>query len=82
MDLSKYRLLKTSKNGKIKYFKYSDIARIEEKEYLIYHYPYDYLNEFDKKKAIVVLFSGKTGDGKTTAINVFFNITNIFKCGF
>lgn len=74
MDLSKYRLLKTSKNGKIKYFKYSDIARIEEKEYLIYHYPYDYLNEFDKKKAIVVLFSGKTGDGKTTAINAFFNI--------
>ena len=73
MDLSKYRLIKTRKNG-IRYFKYSDIARIEEKEFLIFHYPYDYLNEFEKKEAIVVLFSGKTGDGKSTAINVFFNI--------
>ena len=74
MDFSKYRLIKTSSNGKIKFFKYSDISRIEEKEHFVYHYPYDNLSVSEIKEARVVLFAGKTGDGKSTAINVFFNI--------
>lgn len=73
-DLTKYRLLKKSRNGKISYFKYSDIARIEDQEHSIFHYPYDKLSESDKAEAKIVLFAGKSGDGKSTAINAFFNI--------
>ena len=41
---------------------------------LVYQYFYDNYNARDYQSAYVILFCGKTGDGKTTAINAFFNI--------
>ena len=81
IDLSKYRILSEKKSEdedeedeELTYYKYSDIERVEEKDQMVYHYFYDNLNENDRKEANIVLFAGKTGAGKTTAINAFFNI--------
>jgi len=41
---------------------------------LVFQYFFDDYNPEDYNKAYVILFCGKTGDGKTTAINAFFNI--------
>ena len=40
----------------------------------IYQYKYDKFDEDDYKNANIILFIGKTGDGKTTVINALFNI--------
>ena len=41
---------------------------------MVNHYFFDDLNENDLKNANIILFAGKTGAGKTTAINALFNI--------
>lgn len=40
----------------------------------MYQYFFDKFGGNDYKEAKIILFVGKTGDGKTTAINAFFNI--------
>ena len=70
----RFALEKKKKNGIIIY-KYSNPqSQIEDK--LVYQYFYDDINDIDHNSnhALIVLFCGKTGDGKTTAINAFFNI--------
>ena len=57
----------------LKIYKYSDIPRKNPYK-LIYQYFYDKFNSGDYEKAHIILFIGKTGDGKTTAINALFNI--------
>ena len=54
-------------------YKYSNIER-ESNYPLVYQYFYDTFEIDDYKNAYVMLFVGKTGDGKSTAINAFFNI--------
>ena len=55
------------------YYKYSNIERTSNHK-LVYQYFFDKYKVEDYSDAYVVLFCGKTGDGKTTAINAFFNI--------
>ena len=70
-DFSKYDIVE-KKEGLILY-KYSNEP--QQKLYdLVYQYWYDKYEPSDFNEAYVVLFCGKTGDGKTTAINAFFNI--------
>ena len=57
----------------IKIYKYSDIKR-KSPHNLIYQYYFDEFEISDEKNATIMLFIGKTGDGKTTAINALFNI--------
>ena len=54
-------------------YKYSDIEKKSGHDQ-VYQYFYDKFDVNDYSDAYVVLFCGKTGDGKTTAINAFFNI--------
>ena len=54
-------------------YKYSNIER-ESNYPLVYQYFYDTFEIDDYKNAYVMLFVGKTGDGKSTAINELFNI--------
>ena len=54
-------------------YKYSNIER-ESNYPLVYQYFYDTFEIDDYKNAYVMLFVGKTGDGKSTAINALFNI--------
>lgn len=70
-DFSKFKVLKKTKY--ITTYKYSDIERISPKT-LVYQYFYDTYDVKDYTDAYIVLFCGKTGDGKSTAINAFFNI--------
>ena len=70
-DLSKHKFIKKM-NG-LSLYKYSQVKRSSNHE-LVYHYHYDTFNSNDYRKAYIVLFVGKTGDGKSTAINAFFNI--------
>ena len=56
-----------------KLYKYSNVQRTNPHT-LIYQYFYDKFDGEDYKKSKIILFIGKTGDGKTTAINAFFNI--------
>lgn len=70
-DLSKYTLLTNTKGLSI--YLYSNIRRISEHD-RVFNYFFDQFDGRDLKDAYVVLFAGKTGDGKTTAINAFFNI--------
>ena len=74
MDLSKCEICEKSKNGKITYYIYSKEKRDEDGINKTYHYNYDNLSEYEKRDAKILLFTGKTGDGKSTAINAFFNI--------
>ena len=90
LDLSKYRIIPKKKSKEeeneeddededkeeeLTYYKYSDLELVQdEKNKLIKYYFFDDLNENDIKNAYIILFAGKTGDGKTTAINAFFNI--------
>ena len=58
----------------LKIYKYcSNIKKVSIYKFL-YQYKYDKFSEEDCKNANIILFIGKTGDGKTTAINAFFNI--------
>ena len=57
----------------LKFYKYSNAEKINSHK-LIYEYHYDKFDKNDNKNAYIILFIGKTGDGKTTAINAFFNI--------
>ena len=56
-----------------KIYKYSNVQRTNPHK-LIYEYHYDNFDGEEYHKAKIILFIGKTGDGKTTAINAFFNI--------
>ena len=58
----------------LRIYKYSNVERKSVGNNLIYQYYFDKFDENDYKNAYIVLFIGKTGDGKTTAINAFFNI--------
>ena len=73
-DFSKYEIIQTKKNGIIIY-KYSN-PQSQSTDKLVYQYFYDDINDINDNfnHALIVLFCGKTGDGKTTAINAFFNI--------
>ena len=70
-DLSKYEEIK--KSGDLVLYKYSKKERQSDHK-LVYQYFYDDFDINDYKVAYVILFVGKTGDGKSTAINAFFNI--------
>ena len=71
IDFSKHKILK--KREDLTIYLYSDRERVSNKP-LVYQYFFDKFDGTDFEKAYVVLFCGKTGDGKTTAINAFFNI--------
>ena len=75
-DLSKYKEVKNKElEGGIKLYSYSTKGREEPpKQDRVYEYFYDDFDLNDYKDAYIVLFCGKTGDGKSTAINAFFNI--------
>ena len=68
---SNFEIIQTKNDLKI--YKYSNIERITNHN-LIYQYYYDKFDHNDNKNAKIILFLGKTGDGKTTAINALFNI--------
>ena len=53
--------------------KYSNKERVSKQKF-VYQYFYDHFNPEDYNDAYVILFCGKTGDSKSTAINAFFNI--------
>ena len=74
-DLSKYREIKNKEleADNLKLYKYSE-KQGEEKHERVFEYFYDDFDLNDYKEAYIVLFCGKTGDGKSTAINAFFNI--------
>ena len=71
IDLSKDKIITKKEN--LTFYKYSNLPRKMINE-LVYLYFYDNYDARDYKNAYVILFCGKTGDGKTTAINAFFNI--------
>jgi len=71
INFSNYEIISRFENLII--YRYSKIERKSPNE-LVYLYYYDKFEVNDYKNAYVVLFCGKTGDGKTTAINAFFNI--------
>ena len=58
---------------KLRIYKYSNKSR-KNPHKLIYQYFYDEFNKKDYETAHIILFIGKTGDGKSTAINALFNI--------
>ena len=68
---SKYEV--QEKRDDLTIYKYSSKERQSTHE-LVYQYFYDEFNINDYDNAYVILFCGKTGDEKTTAINAFFNI--------
>ena len=71
IDFSKFEIIKKEEN--ITFYRYSKEQR-KEIHKLVYQYNYDKFDYSDDSYAYVILFVGKTGDGKTTAINAFFNI--------
>ena len=70
-DLSKYEIIK--KEEGVTFYRYSNVKSKSNHE-LIYHYYFDKFDSNDYRKAYIILFVGKTGDGKSTGINAFFNI--------
>ena len=70
-DFSKYKIIK--KRDDLTIYLYSEKERVSNHQ-LVYQYFFDQFDGADFDNAYVVLFCGKTGDGKTTAINAFFNI--------
>ena len=68
-DFSKYQIINDNNKNFITY-KYSDKSRIS-KYKNVYQYFYDEYNNLDIYIAYIVLFCGKTDDGKTWAINAF-----------
>ena len=76
IDFSKYKEVKNKEfdSENIKLYRYSEVKE-ESKHERVYEYFYDEFTDVnDFKEAYIVLFCGKTGDGKSTAINAFFNI--------
>ena len=71
VDLSKHKIL--NQKGDFTIYQYSDRKCVSNHK-LVFQYFYDQFDGLDFENAYVVLFCGKTGDGKTTAINAFFNI--------
>ena len=71
IDFSKYEVLEKKEN--LTFYKYSNVKR-QSSQKLVFQYFYDNFEGEDYNNAYVILFCGKTGDGKTTAINAFFNI--------
>lgn len=76
IDFSKYEVLE--KEDGLTIYKYSSKER-QSPQNLVYQYFYDEFNINDYDNAYVILFCGKTGDGKSTAINAFFNIVKGIK---
>ena len=74
-DLSKYKEIPNnfSESKILKLYLYSDKERKVRHEN-IYEYIYDEFDLNDYNTAYIVLFFGKIGDGKSAAINAFFNI--------
>ena len=70
-DLSKYEEIE--KKDDLVIYRYSKVERQSDHK-LVYQYFYDKFDINDYKLAYIILFVGKTGEGKSTAINVFFNI--------
>ena len=70
-DFSQYEI-KEKREG-LTIYKYSSLPRTQPFS-LVYQYFYDQYEPEDYNNAYIVLFCGKTGDGKTTAINALFNI--------
>ena len=71
IDLSKFEELEKRENLTI--YKYSNKER-QSNHNFVYQYFYDEFNTSDYDNAYVLLFLGKVGDGKSTAINALFNI--------
>jgi hypothetical protein len=71
IDFSQYKIIK--KKGDLTIYQYSDYQKKNISDKLVYEYFYDDIID-DFHNAYVILFCGKTGEGKTTAINAFFNI--------
>ena len=69
-DFSKYKIINDNNKNFITY-KYSDKSRISIYKN-VYQYFNDEYNNLDEHIAYIVLFCGKTDDGKITAINAFF----------
>ena len=74
-DLSKYEEVSSNvfEVNILKLYKYSQEKPIQKSE-KVYEYYFDEFDLNDYKEAYVVLFCGKSGDGKSTAINAFFNV--------
>ena len=72
-DLSKYQKLGKSKDSNVEFYLYSNI-KCQNKHKLVFQYFFDKFIDNDYKDAKIILFVGKTGDGKTTTINAFFNV--------
>ena len=70
-DFSKYEIVE--KRDDLITYRYSKEKGVSSQK-LVFQYFFDDYNPEDYNKAYVILFCGKTGDGKTTAINAFFNI--------
>lgn len=71
-DFSKFEILDHKRKDLITY-KYSNVPKESDHD-LVYQYFYDVYQSTDYFNAYVILFCGKIGDGKITAINAFFNI--------
>ena len=81
-DLSKYQELKLDDydSGDLKLYKYSNIKDVTPKDQdRVHEYFFDKFDVNDENDAYVVLLCGKSGDGKSTAINAFFNIVKGIK---
>jgi hypothetical protein len=61
------------KDNDFYFYKYNSISQ-EHPHRLITKHFYDNFSKDDFENAYIILFIGKTGDGKTTAINALFNI--------
>ena len=70
-DLSKYE--EKEKKDDLVIYRYSKLERQSDHK-LVYQYFYDKFDINDYKVAYIILFVGKTGEGKSTVINAFFNI--------
>ena len=81
-DLSKYQEIKLDDEygpENLKLYKYSNIKDVTKGHERVHEYFYDKFDVNDENEAYVVLFCGKSGDGKSTAINAFFNIVKGIK---
>ena len=72
-DLSRYKKLGKMKDSNVEFYLYSNI-KCQNNHKLVFQYFFDKFIDNDYKDAKIILFVGKTGDGKTTAINAFFNV--------
>ena len=70
-DFSKHKVIE--KRDDLTIYLYSDRERVSNHQF-VYQYFFDQFDAVDFDNAYVVLFCGKIGEGKTTAINAFFNI--------